>query len=102
MACDLQRPKAMTAWSNWVTEQRANDVLKLADEIATYLATHRHSADTLDGIVRWWLVRQRLEEATQRVQLAIDYLCEDGVVKGVTTTGGNTIYMLNADRHHWD
>ncbi len=74
-----------------------DDVLAIADRIVSYLATHQHSADTLEGIVKWWLLRQRLEEETAKVQRAVDKLCEDGVLKGISVQGGSTVYMMNGD-----
>ncbi len=52
----------------------------LADEIAAYLREHAQAADTLDGIVRWWVMRQRLQEGQRQVAQALDILCAQGVV----------------------
>lgn len=71
------------------------DVLVIADQIVSYLASHQRSADTLEGIARWWLLRQRLEEETAKVQRAVDHLCEGGLLKGVPVHGGDTVYMIN-------
>ena len=78
-----------------MSEPHGDDVLVIADQIVSYLATHQHSADTLEGIVKWWLLRQRLEEEAIKVQRAVDHLCEGGVLKGIPRHSGETIYMVN-------
>jgi len=82
-----------------VVDKYGQDVLKIADEIAAYLDTHQDAADTLEGVIKWWVLRQRIEEASEKVQSAIKYLCEKGVVKEVAMAGGESIYVANSDAH---
>lgn len=35
------------------------NVIKVADQIADYLRESGYVADTIEGIVQWWLPRQR-------------------------------------------
>jgi hypothetical protein len=49
----------------------------------------------VDGIVRWWLPRQRYEEAVDRVQQALDDLVARGLVDRITLVDGTVLY---ADR----
>ena len=64
-------------------------------EILRYLRTHPQAADTVDGIVMWWLPRQRYEEAVDRVQHAVDDLVARGWVDRITLVDGTVLY---ADR----
>jgi hypothetical protein len=82
-----------------VADEYGQDVLKIADEIAAYLDTHQDAADTLEGVIKWWMLRQRIEEASDKVQSAIEYLCEKGIVKEVVMAGGESIYTANHDAH---
>ena len=55
-------------------------------EILAYLAEHPHARDTLDGIVRWWLLERKIKFQTALVQEALDSLVETGLIfkhKGV-------------------
>lgn len=73
----------------------ATDELKLdrlAGEIARYLAEHPAAADTLEGIRRWWLVRQRYDEASEQVQRALDRLEASGRVTKQVLPDGTAIY----------
>jgi len=69
-----------------------NDIVQLADEIRNYLHAHPDATDTLEGVISWWLTRQRYLQATAKVQRALDYLESRGVVKKMRTPGGGTVY----------
>lgn len=56
-------------------------VLALADEIASYLESHPNAADTAEGILTWWLARQRYAETRRNVEQALAYLTEQGLVR---------------------
>ena len=75
-------------------ENEKNEIGKLAQEIAEYLRAHQDAADTLEGIVNWWLQRQRLKRCAEKIQKvlqsqvgrgmiqkALDMLEEGGVVR---------------------
>jgi hypothetical protein len=64
----------------------------IAREIARYLVEHPDAADTLDGIRRWWLTRQRYEDATVLVQRAVELLVREGAAVGRKMPDGNIVY----------
>ena len=66
------------------------DVLAYADEIRQYLDSRPNAADTLSGVV-WWLAKSKLEQNKLKIQLALEYLVEKGVVvRNCTQTAGNS------------
>lgn len=65
---------------------------QLAQEIARYLAQHPAAADSVEGVRRWWLLRQRLDEAAEQVQRALDRLEATGQVKRQILPDGTAIY----------
>ncbi|HWK53141.1 MAG TPA: hypothetical protein VNR18_02130 [Hyphomicrobiales bacterium] len=69
------------------------DALKVADEISGYLAQRDGAADTFQGLVSWWLFRQRLVDAEHKVRLAVEYLCERGVIRKHALADGSVLYM---------
>ncbi len=76
-----------------VPERPTNDeIASLADEIRAYLEAHPNASDSLEGVVTWWLTRQRYKQARDRIQRALVYLVNEGVVKEVRTPGGRTVY----------
>ncbi len=75
-----------------MTEIDEIEITMIAREITEYLAGHPHAADTLGGITRWWLARQRYEQAVDLVQKALDYLVIQGVVNTTAMPGGSVVY----------
>lgn len=67
-------------------------VTELAQEIERYLADHPRAADTAEGILGWWLPRQRCNESLTRVQQALDRLEANGAIVKTVLPGGNVIY----------
>ena len=75
-----------------MNQQDEPGLVPLSDEILNYLRAHPQAADTVDGIVAWWLPRQRYEEAIDRVQHALDALVVRGLVEKVTLVDGTVLY----------
>jgi hypothetical protein len=70
------------------------EVDAVAGEILSYLASHPAAADTMEGIARWWITRQRIEEARERVQHALDALVAAGRLESRVTPAGRALYQL--------
>ncbi len=70
------------------------DAEALADEILRYLRGHRTASDTVEGISRWWIKRQRLEDTLERVQSALDLLVSDARVVSRKAPSGRVLYRL--------
>jgi hypothetical protein len=72
----------------------ADEIDALARQILQYLRMHSSAADTPQGIARWWLQRQRFEEAVERVQTALDQLVASAQVEARNTPTGAVLYTL--------
>jgi hypothetical protein len=64
----------------------------LAREIMKYLNRRTAAGDTLVGIARWWLPRQRIEVVTEEVKAALDELIRRQLVVPVECPGGHLWY----------
>lgn len=78
-----------------INENQA-DIKALAEEIAAYLHDREQVADTLEGIARWWIMRQRLQEGQRKVAQAMDYLCAQGLVTTRKLPDGVVLYTSSA------
>ena len=67
------------------------EVARLALEIKRYLDSHPQAADSVDGVVGWWLTRQRVEDSAINVQLALEWLVAQGYA-AKQELAGKTIY----------
>lgn len=63
-----------------------------ADEILAYLDAHPQAADSLEGIVLWWLPRQRFVEARARIQESLEQLVDRGLVERTRLPDGTVLY----------
>ena len=71
-----------------------NDIQLVAKEIENYLVSHPDAADSIEGIVKWWLPQQRYVDAHDKIVKALEYLIESGVVKKIDIPGG-VLYSCN-------
>jgi CTP-dependent riboflavin kinase len=77
--------------------ERDIDIHAIADEIRRYLSAHPDAADSRDGVLRWWLTRQRIEESADAVQRALEYLVSQGKITRKVMQDGTIVYA-NAAR----
>ncbi len=49
-------------------------VSEIAEQILSYLNSHPDASDTLEGIVKWWLMQQKIELAKADVEKALELL----------------------------
>ncbi len=63
--------------------------------LLAYLRNHPQAADTLDGIVEWWLPLQRYETARAQVEIALGKLVTNGTLRRESLPDGAPLYTLN-------
>ena len=71
--------------------------LRLAAAVAAlegYLERHPQAADSVQGIVPWWLSSAGVELSEPVVQLALEVLEQRGRVMRTTLPGGQVIWRL--------
>jgi len=81
-----------------MSQQDELGLARLSDEILRYLRAHPQAADTVDGIVEWWLPRQRYDEAVDQVQLVLDELVARRLVDQITLVDGTVLYADRAQK----
>ena len=74
---------------------RINDHSPTAYDILAYLAEHPDAEDTLEGIMQWWLLEQRIKHWTAEAQGALDELVAEGFVLERRDSDGRAHYRLN-------
>jgi hypothetical protein len=63
------------------------------EEIVAYLNAHPSAADTVDGILHWWLRHQRYETAKDAIQWALDDLVKEGIINYLDIGDDKRIYF---------
>ena len=64
----------------------------VAAEVLGYLLSCPNAADTAEGIMRWWLPRQRYETEKRKVEAALDELTVQGLITKVRLVDGTILY----------
>lgn len=67
-------------------------VISAADRIRRYLETRPNAAETVEGVAKWWLARQRYADSVELAQQALDYLENKGKVVRFRLAGGKVMY----------
>lgn len=82
---------------NLMASKSDSDVARMANAITQYLNKHPQAADTLEGIVHWWLLRQRYERAVTLVGDALELLVQQGILSKIVSHGSQTIYTMKRE-----
>ena len=66
----------------------------IARNVLASLSEHSEARDTLEGIVEWWLVEQRIIEQTAAVREVLDALVADGLLLKTRGADARTFYHV--------
>jgi hypothetical protein len=81
---------------DWAANLKADDtdpeIVRIAQSLADYLHEKNSATDTLDGILRWWLMRQSLQEQQNKVRQALEVLIDRGVISKRTLADGTELF----------
>jgi hypothetical protein len=75
-----------------MTIREKNQMELLTSAIALYLNAHPHAADSLEGIMQWWLPQQRNTVDITDLQQALDFMVNTGAVYRTTLIDGRMLY----------
>ena len=82
------------AWSRGVDDQGC----PIADKVLAYLVQHPQARDTMEGIVEWWLLEQRIQRATTDVETALSDLVRKDFLITHHCSDGRISYGLNREK----
>jgi len=82
------------------SRSRRNLGAEVASAVLGYLRRHPDAADTLEGIVRWWLPQQRYETEKARIEQVLEALVADGALRCERLPGGASLYTLSKPSNH--
>lgn len=70
----------------------SKEIAALVIEITEYFLNHPNAADSLDGVIAWWLTPKNKVVSKQAVLRALQYLCDKGLVIKTTGQSNKVIY----------
>lgn len=68
----------LLAWVATLGEIKKPSHLEQREAILRYLAAHPHAADTVDGVVSWWLPLQRYKDTHEDIEKILEDLANEG------------------------
>lgn len=71
---------------------QGSELEDVANAIRRYISSRPNATETVEGVARWWLVRQRYEDSVEIVQQALNYLESSGRVTKLKVPGGKVVY----------
>ena len=71
------------------------DETQITRDILSYLYTHNTAQDTLEGIVEWWLLEQKIMRQTKQVKKVVEELVAQGLISSHTASDSKTHYQIN-------
>lgn len=71
---------------------------QIVNEILAYLSEHPDAQDTLEGIVRWWLLEQEIKRERDKVKEALNELVNRGLVIERKGSNAQVRYLINRDK----
>jgi hypothetical protein len=75
------------------------DKSQLGNKILAYLVDHPKAQDTLEGIVEWWLLEQKITYETARVQEALAELVAKKMILEKKGPDSKTHYRINQKKY---
>lgn len=78
--------------------QGSDATWKMALKILHYLADNTNAADTVEGILHWWLLDRTIIEEERAVRRALDLLVEQDLIVAVRTADSRRHYRLNTEK----
>jgi len=73
----------------------APEKLQVVREILAYLAEHPDAQDTVEGIVEWWLLEQKIKHHTAQVKEVLAELVIQGLVLEHEEKDARIHYCMN-------
>lgn len=74
---------------------QSKDKRQACHYILSYLVDHPDAGDTLDGIVEWWLLHQKIRFETRTVSQAVAELVAQDLIVEQKGPGTRIIYRAN-------
>ena len=69
-----------------------------AREVLEYFLSHPAAADSLEGIARWRIMQQRIENVVQETAYAVQWLLSKGLLVESAVSRSGRIYRLNPEK----
>jgi hypothetical protein len=67
----------------------------IAQDILSYLLSHTAAEDTIEGIVEWWLLEEKIKHRTKEVQRVLDEMVVEKLIVVREAKDSRIHYRIN-------
>ena len=67
----------------------------IAQDILSYLLTHTAAEDTVEGIVEWWLLEEKIKRRTKEVQRVLEEMVNERLIVARESKDLKVHYSIN-------
>jgi len=67
----------------------------VAADVLTYLLAHSEAEDTIEGIVDWWLLEEKIKHRKKEVQAVLDELVARALITTRKSEDSRVRYRIN-------
>lgn len=78
-------------------QRKRESTQEAALKILRYLEQNPNAADTIEGILEWWLPRQSIYDEEKVVEQALDRLVKQNLIVTTLSSDAHKHYRLNTD-----
>ena len=71
-----------------------NEKSHICNEILSYLVEHPDARDSIDGIIEWWLLEQKIKHQVNVVKEALEDLVDKGLLVEQQGKNVHTYYQI--------
>jgi DNA-binding MarR family transcriptional regulator len=75
--------------------QTSNNTYSLTYQVLSYLVKNPKAEDTLEGVLQWWLLQERIGYEMKRVKQALEELAVRNFVTEVNGPENRIFYRIN-------
>jgi hypothetical protein len=74
---------------------RGSEKAEIGQRVLSYLITNSDAGDTLEGIVEWWLMEQKIRDSTAEVKEALEEFTQKQLIVKYQSGDGRIHYRIN-------
>lgn len=67
---------------------------EISKKILDYLQNNPDAGDTLEGISKWWMQAECIEQSVDKVAGVLEQLIKEGAIKKQKVKGGSPLYKV--------
>jgi hypothetical protein len=71
---------------------------EMSNTVLQYLLRHPKAQDTLEGIVAWWLLEERIHQRTAEIRRVLEDLVDKNFLIETRLFDSDILYSLNIER----